>query len=252
MRKNLRRQASYEKREWIYRFLLSAAAVLFLAFFFYRSLWAAPPLAGVGAGCFRELEKRDARRKRQETAAQFRECILSVATLLQAGYSAESAFLECLSDMELLFGEKAAICRELRKIKRGLDINISLEELLLNMAENTECEEILQFAQIFGLAKRNGGNMPEIIQSSAGLIGKQIELRQETEAMLGGKKLELTIMRIMPFAILLYIEAGSPGYFTVLYHNLQGIVIMTGCLLMYLAAYGIGEHIMNRLWEELA
>lgn len=239
------------RREWVWPAFLSTAVVFLLAFFFYRSLWAVLPLAGAGIAFFRNLLAKSERRKKQELEAQFKECIQAVATLLQAGYSAENAFSECRGDMVLLFGEDALICRELKKLRRGLHINISLEELLADMAERTECEDIRQFARIFALAKRNGGNMAEIIRSTASLIGKRIELRQETETLLAGKKLELGIMRAMPFGILCYIELGNPGYFQALYHNGKGILIMTVCLAVYLTAYLLGERIMNRLWAEM-
>lgn len=251
MKISLKRRESGRDGVFLRSLLSSAAVVSFLAFFFYRSLWAVFPLTGAGVWWFRNFRQKDERKKKQETAAQFRECILSVATLLQAGHSAENAFEECGRDMRLLFGEKARISAELRQLQRGLRINISLEELLMDMAVRTDCEEILQFARVFGLAKRSGGSMPEIIRNTAELIGKQIELRQEIQTLLSGKRLELTIMRVMPFAILFYIEAANPGYFQVLYHNLKGCLIMTGCLLAYLGAYLLGERILNRLWEEL-
>ncbi len=242
----------HKSREWLWMLFLSVLAVLFLSFVFYRSLWAAPALSGVGILCFRELMENSRRRRKLEIAMQFRECILAVATLLQAGYSAENAFMECRRDMVMLFGEEAHICVELKQIQRGLHINISLEELLLEMAGRTGCEEILQFAQIFGLAKRNGGNMAEIIRETAALVGKRIELRQEMQTLLSGKRMELMIMRIMPFGILFYIELGNPGYFQTLYHNFRGVLIMTGCLGLYLAAFFFGERIMKQLWEEMA
>lgn len=256
MCKSLRRQESCrqktDRKGFGQRVLLSAAVVFFLAWFFYRSLWGVLPLAAVGLWCFRTLEKKEAKRKRSELAMQFRECILSVSTLLQAGYSAENAFLECRKDMCMLFGEEAVICAELKQLERGLHINIALEELLKEMAERSGCEEIMQFAGTFGLAKRNGGKMPEIIRNSAGLIGSRIELRRELDTLLSGKRMELAIMRSMPFGVLFYIEVSNPGYFDVMYHNLKGILVMTGCLLVYLTAFALGEKIMDRLWEELA
>ena len=124
--------------------------------------------------------------------------------------------------------------------------------LLEDLSGRSGCEEIAQFAQIFALAKRNGGNMAEIIQSSAVQIGKQIELRQEIRTLLGGKQMELGIMKIMPFGILLYINMGNPGYFDSLYHNLTGILIMTGCLGVYLGAYFLGERIMKGIMAEMS
>ena len=122
----------------------------------------------------------------------------------------------------------------------------------MDMANRSDSNDIAQFAQIFSIAKRNGGNMSEIIRTSAGQIGKQIELRQEIQLLLGSKKMELTIMKLMPFGILLYINMGNPGYFDSLYHNLTGTAIMTGCLALYLGAYLLGEYIMKGIMEKMA
>ena len=65
------------------------------------------------------------------------------------------------------------------------------------------------------------------------------------------KKMELAIMKVMPFGILLYINMGNRGYFDSLYHNLTGAVIMTGCLGIYLGAYLLGEHIMKGIVSQM-
>lgn len=253
---NLKRQ-DYHKYCWkggerIGAVMCCGGITMLLAYFFYRSVLALIPLSLVGVAAYMRMGRDRAGKVREELASQFRECILSVATLLQAGYSVENAFLECRQDMALMYGEEAVICRELTFIKRGLNINISLEELLGDLALRSNCEEIAQFAQIFTLAKRNGGNMAEIIRSSAHQIGRQIELKQEVQTLLGGKKMELMIMKLMPFGILLYIDMGNRGYFDSLYHNLTGAAIMTGCLGVYLGAYLLGERIMKKITAEMA
>ena len=255
MKINLKRQDSHEYRwkkgEELAALLLSVAVMGLLAFFFYRSLWAVPALSPIGVFCYRSVRRKKAERYREELTAQFRECILAAATSLQAGYSAENAFLECGKDMKLMYGENAPICRELGIMRRGLQINITLEELLQDFARRSGCEEINQFAQIFSLAKRNGGNMAAIIRSSAALIGKQIELRQELRTLLAGKKMELNIMKVMPFGILAYISFGNPGYFDMLYHNITGAAVMTGCLAAYLAACLLGDRVLEKMMAEV-
>ncbi len=158
------------------------------AYFFYRSFVAMVPLSAVGVCAFCLISRQKSEKAREDLAVQFRECILAVTTFLQAGYSVENAFLECRQDMALMYGEDAPICQELKFIKRGLNINISLEELLTDMAERSACDDIAQFAQIFALAKRGGGNMAEIIRNSASQIGRQIELRQEIQNAAGGQE----------------------------------------------------------------
>ncbi len=191
------------------------------------------------------------KREKEELTSQFRECILAVSALLQAGYSVENAFLECEQDMALMYGKESLICGELKLIRRGLHINIALEELLADMGERSGCEEMIQFAEVFSIAKRSGGNLADIIGSSAELIGRKIETRKEINTLLSGKKMELMVMKLMPFAILLYIELANPGYFDMLYHNLFGAMIMTGCLIAYLGAYVAGEVVIKRMWAEL-
>ena len=132
MRKSLGQQDYHKycfgKGELFKTILLSAGATGVLAFFFYRSLWAVLPLSGVGVLCFCSLRRKKQQRLQEELVAQFRESILAVATSLQAGYSAENAFVDCYQDMALLYGEGSLICVELKLMKRGLCLNIPLEE----------------------------------------------------------------------------------------------------------------------------
>lgn len=224
---------------------------MFLAFFFYRSLWAVLPLLPVGVVFYRKIRRNKGDREQEELAMQFRECILAVGALLGAGYSVENGFLECEQDMSLMYGKDSLICRELRVVRRGLHINISLEELLTDLGVRSGCEEIIQFAEVFSIAKRSGGNLAEIIRSSADLIGRRAELKREVDTLLSGKKMELNIMELMPFAILAYIGAANPGYFDIFYSNMYGRLIMTGCLVGYLGAYLLGENVFQRMRRDL-
>ena len=255
MKINLKRQDFRERRwkkgEFFLACLISVTLVLFLAYFFYRSLWVIPVLSPVGFFSFRTICGKKEEKEKEELTEQFRECILAVSTSLQAGYSAENSFVECIKDMKLMYGEDSMICSELELIRRGLNINISLEELLQEMAARSGCDEISEFAQIFSLAKRSGGNMAEIIRNSAALIGRRIELRQELKSLLAGKRMELNIMKVMPFGILFYISLSTPGYFDSLYHNVFGVAVMTVCLAVYLAAYVMGEAVMSGMEVEL-
>lgn len=225
----------------------AAVVVLLLAYFFYRSVWAVIPLSAVGVFYFLKEKERKGKRCREELNVQFKECILSVAALLKAGYAVENAFLESRGDIRLLYGEDSYMYEELEGIRRGLVINITLEELLSDLAARSDSDDIRQFAQVFAIAKRSGGNLPEIMRTTALLIGRKMDAGQEIRTSLSGRQMEQTVMKLMPFGILLYIGSSYPGYFDSLYHNFQGIAIMTGCLVIYLAAYIIGDKILEKI-----
>ena len=222
-----------------------------LTYFFYRSVWAMLPLSIVGVLFFRMERDKKIEKIKEDLNIQFKECILSVASCLKAGYAVENAFVESRNDMKLLYGESSLIYTELECIRRGLIINITLEELLTDLGNRSASDDIMQFAQVFGIAKRNGGNLPEIIQTTAVLIGRRIDAKQEVKTLLSGRQMEQTIMKLMPFGILLYIGRSYPGYFDTLYHNWQGAAIMTGCLGVYLAAYVMGDRIIRKIAAEM-
>ena len=58
---------------------------------------------------------------------------------------------------------------------------------------------------------------------------------------------ELKVMLIVPFGLLLYLRLTSPGYLDVFYHNLFGIVFMSGSLVVIAVAYIWSQRILTRL-----
>jgi tight adherence protein B len=208
-------------------------------------------LIPLGVVFFKEIVEKKKRKLQELLTQQFKECILSVSASLKAGYAVENAFMESRGDMKLLYGENSLIYKELELIRRGLIVNLTLEELLADFAQRSHSQEIYQFSQIFAIAKRNGGNLPEIIRFSAELIGHKIDTTQEINTVLSGRRMEQNIMKMMPFGILAYIGMTYPGYFDSLYHNLKGIMIMTGCLIIYVAAFVAGDKILRRIEQEM-
>lgn len=240
----------YGKPEWTgygmgAEIVRAVGIVLLFAWFFYRSVWAAILLSPVGVLYMRKRRQEKLRKRKRELAVQFRECILSVSASLRAGYSVENAFSDSLGVMKLLYGSKADISRELVVIKKGLIINIPLEELLWDLGKRSSVGVILDFAEVFSIAKRSGGNVSEVIRSSSEMIDQRVRAEEEIHTMTSSRRLEQNVMNVMPFGILFYIECSSPGYFSPMYHNLTGIAVMSICLVVYLAAYYLSGLILS-------
>ncbi len=206
------------------------------AWFFYRSPLGLIPALPAGyfyaKGRGQEIEEK----KDHEAAAQFMELIRMVAANLNAGYSIENAFLSAYPEMVMLFGKNALMCREILALKRGLDNNVSFEELLRNMGEHYRVEDIREFAQIFSIAKKSGGRLTEIISSSVEVLAEKMEADEEIRVLLASRKYEQKIMGAIPFFILFYVDFSSRGYFDVLYGNLFGIAVMSACMAVYMVS----------------
>lgn len=189
------------------------------------------------------LEKKTAQKKRERLKREFQDAMLSIAANLRAGYAVENAVGETLQEMKLLHGKASPIYQEFYKIVQGLANRISIETLMRQFAKRAALEEIQEFADIFAIAKKSGGNMTEIMHETAAIIGEKIEVEKEIQVLLSAKKLEQNVMSVIPFAIILYVSAASKGYFDALYTTFVGRAVMTVCLVMYVAAYALGRRI---------
>lgn len=214
-------------------------------YFFYRSWIACLCLTPVLILFLREKRKNLAARRRQELGMEFKDMILAVAANQKAGYSIENAFRESYRDMELLYGAESVICREMRYIIAGLDNNVVLEKLIYSLGLRSSLPDIVQFADVFFIAKKSGGNMTDILARTAAAIEQKTETDKEIQVMISARKMEQKIMNMVPFLIILYVSSTSKGFFDVLYHNLVGIIIMTVCLGFYVAAYLLSRRIVE-------
>ena len=237
------------REEYLLTIGKSMGIVILFAGFFYRSVWAILPMGILGLGYGRHLQRMQAAEDRHQLLLQFCDMLQAVSASLRAGYSVENSFLESYEDMCLMHGERAMICQEIRLLQRGLEMNRTLEELLYDLGRRSHVSQIGEFASVFSIGYRSSGNLSQIIQMTTESMVRRVEIREEILTQTAARRMECNIMNAMPFAILAYIEVTNRGYFDLLYHNLTGVIIMSGCLVGYLAAYLWSQKILSRALE---
>lgn len=189
--------------------------------------------------------KQKIEKRKKELTLQFREMMYSLIAGLQAGYSIENAFRNSYSDLVLLYGKDEMMPAEVEIINRGLRNNINVEELLFDLSRRSHIRDITDFAEVFSIAKRSGGNLPDILNNTASAISDRIDVSREIETQVSAKKMEQRIMDLVPFGIILYIDSTTPGFFDPLYHNVVGAALMTVLLVVYVIAFLLGEKILK-------
>ncbi|MCR5331236.1 MAG: type II secretion system F family protein [Lachnospiraceae bacterium] len=171
--------------------------------------------------------------RKWELNLQFGEMIKSLSAVLESGYSVENAVTEAFNDLKLTHDENSMIMKELKIIISSLKSNVPIEAAFEEFAERSGIEDIRSFSDVFSTAKRTGGNIISIIRSTAAVIRTRTELKRELKTMIASKKYESDIMRLIPFAILLYLRVFSPDMVGALYGNMFGIIFMTVILAVY-------------------
>lgn len=190
------------------------------------------------------MQRKKKRRERVEKLRdEFKEMLILVEECMEAGYSIENSFMESYPPMKERFGVKSDMVRELNIIRQRLKVNVKIEELLTDLAVRSGVEDIKDFAVVFAQAKRGGGNMSFIIKRTIHMIKEKIEIKKEIQILLSGKKYEQRIMSMVPIAVMAYISITSKGFFSILYYNFPGILIMSICLVVYVCTVLVADYI---------
>lgn len=234
----------FTKREFLENLAVFCLLDAGICYLFYDSFWA----FALGLPFFKlflkERKKTLCQRRQKQLTQQFLSAMQAVTASLTAGYSAETAVEDAYKEMLGFYREEEMIVKELRSMVSQLKMNRNLEELFLSLAVRSGIEDIRNFAEIFAVAKRSGGNLIAMIRNTVQTIGKKEETRGEIQASLSSKKLEQNIMSFIPCLILIYIQMVSPGFLDPMYHNPEGIVVMTISLGVYGTAVFWGRRIV--------
>ena len=216
-----------------------------VSYLFYGSVFAALVLSPYLIFYLRDWELRQIQKRKMEFRQQFCSGIQAISVALGVGYSAENAVKEAFVDLQLIYPKEARILEEFSYMIRQMEMNLSLEQIFMEFAKRTGDEDVRSFATVFGIAKRTGGDLIEIIRNTVWQIGEKVEVKREIETMMAAKKMEFQIMSVVPFAMIGYIRLAFPDFMSVLYGNVTGIFIMTICLGIYLIAYEWGKRMVE-------
>lgn len=218
---------------------------LLLGKLFYDSFYVALSVLLFLPFLFRRKAKELLRRRQEKLALEFREFLLAFSASLKAGYSAENAISEAGRDLAYMYGENADIVRECHHMEKQLLNNHSFEQLLSEFAKRSGQDEIREFAAIFAVAKRSGGNMTAILRNTADVIAEKMEVKREIKLLYAAKRMEQGVMNMVPVAIIGYVRFTTPDYFDAMYGNPFGVTAMSICLAVYVGAYFLAQKIMD-------
>lgn len=231
-------------KEYIYSTGLYITVISVISYLFYYSFI---PLLLLLPGIyffFRYVKKFLKKKRERFLVLEFKDFLNSLSALLSTGYSLENAIIEANREFNTTH-KNSLMASELHLMVHKLNIHIPIEDIFADFASRSDIEILKTFSQILTTAKQTGGDLVHIITATNSSISSQIEVRLEIDTALSGKRLELYIMAAMPIVIMFYIKFTQSGFFTVMYHNITGIIIMSLCLILYIAAVSLAYKILS-------
>lgn len=220
-------------------------ACIFVSVLFYNSPWGICSLPLLFFFIHKCLKKSQDRKELARLHMEFKDYLLAVSSALLAGNSIEKAFLGALREHGQLYGEGSLLCRRLGGMQQRLLVQEPLERILSDFADESKSGDIEGFVEVFGCAKRGGGDFVHILSTSIGRICDKMEVSEEIHAVMAQKEMEQKVMCIAPVGILLFFRLSAPEFIGKLYGNFLGICVMSGALFLYGAAFLLGMKIVE-------
>lgn len=232
----------------IFRYVFTGAVIgSVIVWLVYHSL-VAVPLAAVTASVYLIMTNRRLCLERQKNLQyHFRDFLASLHTAMAAGYSLENAVRSASSDLEKLYGPEDDLVRETKDMLWQMSYQRPVEQLFRELGNRSGVEDIRQFGEILMIAKRTGGNMDQVLESTWRNLSEKIDTAREIDALVAAKRYEQKLMSLMPAGVILYLKLAFPGFLDGMYGNLTGAAIMTVCLGVYLGAFFLGRHMTDSL-----
>lgn len=199
---------------------------------------------GVVAGKFflpmRTTQIRD--KKQHILNLQFRDMLEALTTAVGSGKNIPDSFLSVRDDLINQYGD-SPIVDEVSVILNGINNNVNIEDLLLDFGKRSGIREIDNFANVFKVCYRKGGNIKDVIRNTHEILSDKMEINEEVLTTISASKLNLNIMTVMPIFMIAAIKMMSPD-FAANFATPSGIMATIVALVIFVASYFIGKKIM--------
>jgi len=175
---------------------------------------------------------------------QFRDMLEAFSTSLGAGKNVTDAFISTYEDLKNQYDANSFILREVMVINVGIANGMNVEDLLDDFGKRSGCRDIENFASVFRICSRLGGNIREAVKNTSGVISEKMEIEEDIETMVTGSKSELLLMLVLPVGMVGLIKFGSPD-FAANFAKPSGLAATFVGLSVTVAAFLIGRKILD-------
>ena len=192
-------------------------------------------------------------KQKEQFKIQFFEGMEIVASYIKTGMSTRKSFIQALEDIKLLYGINSKIYKEMDYINTSIELDISIEEAINNLARKMCIKEISEFAGLFEVSIRRDGNVVKVIENMCAYIKDELEMNRQVRIAINGVLSEISIMKMMPLGILAYLRVCSSEYMECVYKDAKGLIIMTIVLIVYIVVLYVIDKMKQKVlvWESV-
>lgn len=240
----------FSKKQLVKVVLIGVVKIGVVSYFFFNNIFLIICLSPYLIYDYKNSKRRYVYNQRHRFKIEFFEALEAVVPYLRTGMSIEQSFKKVMTDIELLYGIKSSVYREFDYINNKIELDISIEEAINDLAGRVDVKEISDFAQLFAISRRRDGNVVSVIEAMCCYVKDSIETNRQIKMSLNSVLQEINIMKYMPFGILVYLRLFSGEYINAIYRDMRGYLIMGGILILYVAVVYITDRMKQKIFRE--
>ena len=185
------------------------------------------------------------KKRKDKLLSEFKDFLRILKSFLEASYSIENAFSLSIKELTMLHGRDSMMVKEIKAIVSKLKINKPIDLAFKNFADKTHIDDIIDFSEVFIIAKMHGGNISKIIGNTINVINDKIEVKIEIDTVTASKRFEQKLMNLLPFLIIIYMNISSSSFLRPLYTTIEGRLLMTFALVVYFISIVFSKKILQ-------
>jgi tight adherence protein B len=178
-----------------------------------------------------------AARTRKKFEEQLPDTLNLVSTSLRAGYSLLQA-VEAVGE-EAPDPTRREFGRAMAEIRLGKNMDDSLD----GIADRMGSQDFDWTVMAIGIQREVGGNLAEVLQTTAETMVHRNRLRREMKALTAEGRISAIILAILPFGLAGFIWLTNPAYLEPLLESTLGLIILAGGVVFI----GIGIFWMSKI-----
>jgi tight adherence protein B len=159
-------------------------------------------------------------RRKKAFDKQLGDTIILLSNALKAGYS----FAQAVSTVSK--SANPPIADEFSRATREMALGISVDDALNHMVKRNVSEDFDLIVTAVQIHRVVGGNLAEILDTIAHTIRERVRIKGEIRSLTAQARASGWIITVLPIALAAMLCVISPDYFTPMFHQTMGIVML--------------------------
>lgn len=228
----------------------SAAAVVFLLFFFVAGDFSTPAgtvrgivVGGVAAGLTLNAPRWQLAIMKRRRLAKFNEQLVDALMTMSNSLRSGSSILQAFE--HIVRQNQAPISQEFNLFLQETRLGVKFEDALANLSARVGSEDLTIMIRAIEIARQTGGNLTEVFDKISAIIRERLRIQKRIESLTAQGRMQGIIVGVMPVLLVIAMFVLDPKLMLGFFTSPLGIVIALAALLMETAGALMIRKIIN-------